>query len=98
MDPIDDALLAVMAAIAGDAGGAHRHLDAARQSSQSAARRHRQVVEIAALVVAGACDRAEGLALVHTAEFPHDTELLARLTCPHATGDVGPSPRTAPRR
>jgi hypothetical protein len=43
-------------------------------------RRHRQVVEIAKLVTSGSCDRAEGLALVHAAEFPEDAALLARIT------------------
>jgi len=49
-------------------------------SSTPNARRHRQFTEIAALVVAGAHERAEGLAMIHTAEFPDDTELLARIT------------------
>ena len=38
------------------------------------------MVEIEALVVAGDRDRAAGLALEHTAEFPEDAELLARVT------------------
>jgi hypothetical protein len=80
MNPIDDALLAVMASIAGDTTDALHHLDAARQRSQAAARRHRQIVEIAGLIVAGRGERAEGLALLHTAEFPQDEELLARIT------------------
>jgi hypothetical protein len=80
MDPIDDALLAVLATIAGDTTDAHRHLDAARQHSRSAARRHRQIVEIATLVIGECRERAEGLAQIHTAEFPQDAELLARIT------------------
>jgi hypothetical protein len=48
------------------------------ETAQSA-RRHRQVTEIGGLIVAGAHDRAEGLALIHTAEFPEDAELLAAL-------------------
>ncbi len=79
MNPIDHALLAVLASDAGDTTDAQEHLGAARVQARVTARRDRQVVEIAALVVAGARDRAEGLALVHTAEFPHDRELLARV-------------------
>jgi hypothetical protein len=85
MNPIDDALLAVMASIAGDATAAHDHLEVARQHSQAAARRHRQVLEIASLVVSGAHERAAGLALVHASEFPRDAELLAQITRNHAT-------------
>jgi hypothetical protein len=90
MDPIDHVLLAVMAGIAGDMPRADQHLDAARHGSRSAARRHRQVVEIAGLVVAGACERAEGLALIHTEEFPDDRELLARITRPYGFRGVQP--------
>ena len=88
MDPIDDVLRAVLASIAGDTADARRHLEVARQQCRAAARRHRQVVEIAGLVVAGAHERAEGLALVHAAEFPHDTELLARLTRNYPTPEA----------
>jgi hypothetical protein len=84
MNPIDDVLLAVTASNAGDTTEAQQHLESARRHSQAAARRHRQVVEIAGLVVAGACDRARGLALVHTAEYPDDSDLLARITAPRA--------------
>ncbi|MBV8979923.1 MAG: hypothetical protein JO086_03395 [Acidimicrobiia bacterium] len=80
MNPIADALLAVMASRAGDATGARHHLAAAQHHAQTAARRHRQVVEIARLVVAGDRQRAEGLALVHATEVPDDAELLARIT------------------
>jgi hypothetical protein len=80
MNPIDNALLAVVASIAGDTNEANRHLETARQHASTAARRHRQIVEIAGLVIAGADDRAEGLALVHAAEFPDDTELLTSIT------------------
>jgi hypothetical protein len=80
MNPIADALLAVMASTAGDRAEAQSHLASAQRHAQTAARRHRQVVEIAGLVIAGNCQRAEGLALVHVAEFPDDTELLARIT------------------
>ena len=80
MDPIADALLAVMASIAGDTTGA---LDTSRPLSthvRTAARRHRQVVEIAGLLVAGADDRADGLAVLHRTEFDEDTLLVARMT------------------
>lgn len=80
MNPIDDAIRAVQASIRGDRNAAHRHLDAAQQHSQAAARRHRQLVEIAGLVVACAYERAEGLALVHVGEFSEDADLLARIT------------------
>jgi hypothetical protein len=90
MNPIDDALLAVLASIAGDEADAHHHLEAARQHSQAAARRHRQVVEIAGLIIGGARDRARGLALVHAAEFPQDAELLARITRDHSKREAQP--------
>ena len=94
MDRIDEALLAVVASRAGDASEASRRLDAAPRHSRAAARRHRQLVEIAGLVVAGSHDRAEGLALVHAAEFPHDTELLGRITDAHPGRDTaGRAPR-----
>ena len=83
MNPIADALLAVMAGHAGDSDGAQSHLAAARRHAQSATRRHRQLIEIAGLVVSGAGERASGLALVHAAEFPEDEELLGRMTEPH---------------
>ena len=83
MNPIADALLAVIAGKAGDTDGAQHHLADAQRHSQSATRRHRQLIEIAGLVVSGASERASGLALVHTAEFPEDEELLGRMTEPH---------------
>jgi hypothetical protein len=94
MNPIADALLAVMASISGDTSEAQMRLAEARRQAQTAARRHRQVVEIAALLVGGASDRAEGLAIIHTAEFPRDTELLVRMTgtCPKRVGQ--PAPRS----
>jgi hypothetical protein len=48
--------------------------------ARTATRRHRQVAEIASLMAAGKLERAEGLALIHAAEFPDDAELLSRLT------------------
>ena len=80
MNPIADTLLAVMANRAGDTTKARDHLASAQRHARTAARRHRQVVEIASLVIAANRQRAEGLALIHTAEFPDDTELLARIT------------------
>jgi len=79
-DPIAAALLAVIASVEGDAAAAERHLLAAREQSRSAVRRQRQILEIAKLVVEGTSERADGLALVHIAEFPYDTELLDRMT------------------
>jgi hypothetical protein len=48
------------------------------------ARRDRQLVEIAALMVAGESERARGLTFEHGAEFPDDAELLASLLTPPA--------------
>jgi hypothetical protein len=52
------------------------------QQSPYAARRERQLTEIARLVVAGRHERASGLALVHINEFPEDADLLASVTHP----------------
>jgi hypothetical protein len=79
-DAITHALLAVAAADAGDAAGAQAHISRAQQQARTTARRYRQVVEIAALVVAGDRSRAAGLALVHTSEYPDDGALLARVS------------------
>ncbi|MBA2281915.1 MAG: hypothetical protein H0W25_11895 [Acidimicrobiia bacterium] len=76
---IEHALLAVMAAHGGDDVTAAGHIARAHQQSRSTARRERQVVEIAALVVCGDRDRAVGLALEHAAEFPDDAGLVARV-------------------
>jgi len=59
------------------------HLAAAQRLSQTCARRNRQIVEIAGLIVSGARERAEGLALLHVAEFPDDAELLTRIADQH---------------
>lgn len=88
MNPIADALLAVMASSAGNATEARDLLASAQRHAQSAARRHRQVVEIAGLVIAGTHERADGLALIHTAEFPEDAELLARIISNHTRQDT----------
>jgi len=79
MHPITQALLAVMAADDGDTAAAQAHVAKAQRHARRAARRDRQVVEIAALVVAGNRARAAGLALEHTAEFPDDADLVARV-------------------
>jgi hypothetical protein len=76
---IEHALLAVMATRGGDATDAARHIARAQVHVRSRARRERQVVEIAALVVAGHHGRAVGLALEHGVEYPDDAELLARV-------------------
>lgn len=90
MDPISDALLAVTASTAGNATEAQTHLAAARAHTQAHARRCRQVVEIAGLVVSGAHERAEGLALLHVAEFPNDADLLEHMTCSEQPPEVEP--------
>ena len=89
MNPIADALLAVMASRAGDATEARKHLSTAQRHARTAARRHRQVVEIASLIVAGMHERAEGLALIHTAEFPDDADLLDRITATEIEQNAG---------
>jgi hypothetical protein len=79
MNAIEQALLAVMVAKGGDRAAAEAHISRAQGHARASARRSRQVVEIAALVVAGNGERAAGLALEHAAEFPDDVELLARV-------------------
>ena len=86
MDPIAHARLALMAADDGDTAAAQAHLSDAQGLARATARRDRQVVEIAALVVAGRCERAAGLALVHTSEFPADADLLARVVTSSESG------------
>jgi hypothetical protein len=76
---IEHALLAVMAARGGDNVAADGHISRAQEQARTTARRERQVVEIAALVVAGDLARAAGLALEHLRAFPGDVELLARV-------------------
>ena len=77
MNAVERALAAVLAAQAGDRGAAQAQIAVAQQQSRSTARRERQLVGIAALVVDGAHDRAAGLAREHLAEFPDDAGLLA---------------------
>ena len=88
---IEHALLAVLAARGGDTATAADHIAHAQQQTRTTARRERQLVEIAALIVTGDIDRAGGLALEHVAQFPDDAELLARVT-PSST----PAPSTLP--
>jgi hypothetical protein len=80
MDATEHALLAVMAADRGDTTTALAQLSQAQRHARRTARRERQIVQVVALVVSGARERAAGLALEHTAEFPDDAELLARVT------------------
>jgi hypothetical protein len=86
-DPIAAALLAVAANGAGDTVTAQQLLRTAKQQSQSAVRRQRQVLEIARLVVDGATERAAGLALEHAAQFPEDAEMLDRMTGRYSTAE-----------
>src|SRR5215207_2178208 len=90
MRAIEHALLAVIAADDGDAAGAQGHISCAQRETRASARRDRQVVEIASLVVAGDPERAAGLALEHTAEFPDDTDLLTRVA--GASSSAAPAP------
>jgi len=84
MSAIEQALLAVLTVDGGDCTTAHGHIARAQQRSRMTARRERQVVEIAALVVAGDRERAAGLALEHLVEFPDDAQLLGELLdAPH---------------
>ena len=77
MNAVEHALLAVMASDRGDAEAARGHIACAQRNARATARRHRQIVEIAALVIAGDRVRAAGLTLEHTTEFPDDTDLFA---------------------
>ena len=79
MDPNTQALPALLAADAGHTADAQADAGSARRRSRRAARRHRQIAEIAALVVADNLARAAGLGLEHTAEFPEDADLVARV-------------------
>jgi hypothetical protein len=74
---IERALLAVLAAHTGDDTTAADHIARAQQQARAAARRERQLIEIAALAVNGDTSRAAGLALQHLVEFPQDDQLLA---------------------
>ena len=80
MNATEHALLAVMAADSGDTATAREQLSEAQRDARTTARRDRQIVQIAALVVAGQRERAAGLTHEHTVEFPGDAELLALVT------------------
>lgn len=82
MTAITFAFLAVFATEIGDHRAATDHLQSAQRHSRKAARRERQLVEIAALIVAGDHERARGLSFEHTSEFPSDDELLTSFFCP----------------
>jgi hypothetical protein len=84
MSAIASALLAAVAMEDGDAAGARAHLSGAQRAARASARRDRQIVEIAALVVTGDRGRAAGLAVEHAAEFPEDAAVLARIAGPTA--------------
>ena len=79
-DVISRALSAVVALHAGDGAEARAQIADAQRLARTSPRRHRQIVELAALVVAGNRERAAGLAFGHTAEFPQDGRLAARIT------------------
>jgi len=79
VNPIEHALLAVMAASNGDTTTAREQISQAQRHARATARRERQIVQIAALVVGGAHERAAGLTLEHTTQFPEDVELMARI-------------------
>ena len=84
MNAIEHALLAVLAANEGDPAAAQAHIAHAQLHARATARRERQIVEIAALAIAGDTERAAGLTLEHTAEFPGDVDLLARVSAESA--------------
>jgi hypothetical protein len=84
MNAIEHALLAVMAANGDDRAAAQGHISRAQQYARATARRERQIVQIAALVIAKDEARAAGLTFEHTAEFPDDAGLLARISAKSA--------------
>ena len=88
---IEHALLAVMAARGGDTATAADHIAHAQQQTRATARRERQIVEIAALVVTGDTTAPPAWRSNTPCEFPDDAELLARVT-PSST----PKPSTPP--
>jgi hypothetical protein len=81
---IEQALRALTAATGGQVYEAQDHIAGAQRLARSTARRERQVVEIAALIVAGDTERAAGLALEHAAQFPGDADLMARISATSA--------------
>lgn len=109
MNAIEQVLLALMAASGGDPAAAHGHLADAQRNARARARRDRQIVEIAARVISGERERAAGLTLEHTVEFPADADLLSRVAGvpesslareaidDHTSGDVRTGARCLPR-
>jgi hypothetical protein len=81
MTAIAAALSALAALGKGDATAAGAALSRAQGEPRPPERRDRQIIEIAALVVAGDRARAAGLALEHVAEFPDDRDLLLGVAC-----------------
>jgi hypothetical protein len=79
MNAVTYALLAVLAVEAGDRLLAEGHLVTAQRHSRATARRERQLVEIAALIVQGERERAKGLSFEHESDFPADKALLTSL-------------------
>jgi hypothetical protein len=79
MNATEYALLAVVAAQSGDTTTALEQLSRAQRHARTTARRERQIVQIAALVVTGRSERAAGLSLEHIAEYPDDAELVTRV-------------------
>jgi len=79
MNAIEHVLLAVMAAGRGDTATALEQLSRAQRHARTTARRERQIVQIAALVIAKDAARAAGLTFEHTLEFPDDADLLAQV-------------------
>ena len=88
MNAIEHALLAVMAADRGETTTALEQISHAQHHARTTARRERQLVQIAALVVTGQHERAAGLALEHSVEFPDDAGLLARIAGAPTKGQV----------
>jgi hypothetical protein len=95
MNAIEDALLAVMAAKVGDEAAARGHITRAQHHARASARRARQIVEIASLVVA---ERAAGLTLEHVAEFPDDAALVVRLGASTTTERISAESAAEQRR
>jgi hypothetical protein len=79
MNAVEHVLLALIAVRSDDPSAAREHIARAQALARAHARRDRQVVEIATLVIAGCGERAAGLALEHTAEFPDDAALLGQI-------------------
>jgi hypothetical protein len=79
MNAIEYALFAILAANSGDTTTALEQISCAQRHAPTTARRERQIVQIAALVVTGQRERAAGLALEHVVQFPGDAELLTRV-------------------